>query len=47
MNQVRITEMVTLQPIAMVTPTKEGIYAPSRIEQKNNNYLSGIFDQIF
>lgn len=24
---------VTLQPIAMVTPTKECIYAPSRIKQ--------------
>ncbi len=25
---------VTLQPIAMVIPTKQGIYASSRIEQK-------------
>ncbi len=24
---------ITLQPIAMVTPTREGIYAPSRLEQ--------------
>lgn len=24
---------ITLQPIAMVTPTREGIYAPSRLKQ--------------
>lgn len=24
---------VTLQPVAMITPTKEDIYAPSRIQQ--------------
>lgn len=28
-----MSQQVTLQPIAMVTPTKEGIYAPSRVSQ--------------
>lgn len=28
------TNTVTLQPLAMVTPTRKGIYAPSRIGKK-------------
>lgn len=28
---------VTLQPIAMIVPNIQGIYAPSRIQQKKDN----------